>query len=434
MKAAAILIMAVVAMMATEFVAFAQVYAPPEAQTVPLVSATDLEQLLSPIALYPDPLIAEILPAATQPSEIVVADRYVSSGGDLSHVDLQPWDPSVKALARYPNVLRWMDDNLPWTTQLGQAFLYQQADVMEAMQRLRARALALGNLQSTPQQSVINDNGTIEIVPANPQVVYLPVYQPDLVYAQPPPQPGFYVSFGAALPLGVWLNHDFDWHHHDVIVWHNDHPRPPDWWSHRPGRDTREIQRDASVWQPRNRSAVSEVNRESRGWGSSTALPPVVRSEPRQVPERRPAEPRPAERVTPEPRQVARPGPGVSSNGRVVNQPQPGVVQRQATEPRPTQRPNPGPQTPQRPPVANTAPRSSGSGVVSSRSPTGALIGVHSAPETHQYSVRGQESRQAMGSSAPVRSSAPAPARAVTPAPSSRTPSAPASTDRRNKR
>ena len=124
--------------------------------------------MLGPIALYPDPLIAQILPAATQPSEIAVVDRYLSIGGDPNVIDQQLWDPSVKALARYPTVLKWMDDNLAWTTALGQAFLAQQQDVMDSIQRLRAQAQALGNLQSTPQENVIADNGDIEILPANP--------------------------------------------------------------------------------------------------------------------------------------------------------------------------------------------------------------------------------------------------------------------------
>ena len=157
-------------------IARAQMPAPPPAPEVQLRSGAELDQLLGPIALYPDPLMAQILPAATLPSEIVLADRYVNGGGDPNFIDQQPWDPSVKALARYPTILKWMDDNLAWTTALGQAFLYQQQDVMASIQRLRAQAQALGNLQTTPQENVIIDNGIIEIVPANPQVIYVPVY------------------------------------------------------------------------------------------------------------------------------------------------------------------------------------------------------------------------------------------------------------------
>ena len=126
-----------------------------------------------------------------------------------------------------------LDDNLAWTTDVGQAFINQPADVMDSVQRLRAQAQAMGNLLSTPQQTVVVDDGIIEIVPAAPQVIYVPVYQPEVVYVQRPPAPGrFYVSFGAGLVVGAWLNHDCDWHAHEVIVWHQDHPRPADWWYH----------------------------------------------------------------------------------------------------------------------------------------------------------------------------------------------------------
>src|ERR1039457_5006903 len=143
----------------------AQMAVPPPMSAYQPLADAQLDQLLGPIALYPDPLIAQILPASTLPTEIVLADRYVNSGGDPNQIDQQPWDPSVQALARYPNVLQWMDENLDWTTELGQAFLNQQPDVMDAIQRLRWSAYNLGNLQSPPQQQVIVDGGDIEIVP-----------------------------------------------------------------------------------------------------------------------------------------------------------------------------------------------------------------------------------------------------------------------------
>src|SRR5450631_4021238 len=107
----------------------AQTAVPPPMPAYQPLSDAQLDQLLGPIALYPDPLIAQILPASTLPTQIVLADRYVSGGGDPNQIDQQPWDASIKALARYPNVLQWMDQNLDWTTELGQAFLYQQQDV-----------------------------------------------------------------------------------------------------------------------------------------------------------------------------------------------------------------------------------------------------------------------------------------------------------------
>jgi len=336
----------------------AQIPVPPPAAAAPLRSPAELDQLLGPIALYPDPLIAEILPAATLPSEVVLADRYVRGGGDPNQIDAQPWDPSVKALARYPTVLAWMDDNIAWTTDVGQAFLNQQGDVMNAIQRLRSQALSLGNLQSTQQQTVVNDNGLIEVVPANPEVVYVPAYQPQQVYYEAPPSPGFFVSFGLALPIGIWFNHDFDWHNHRVIVWHHDQPRPHDWWVH-PGFSRPEIVNQVNVWHPRVRPPLGLPEHGDRGW----AHQPVVVSRP--VPPRieHPAPPR-----------VERPAPVV---------------------PRPEQRP----------------------GFYSgAHPPSGALIGVQSAPQTRVYSARGQESRQTIVSlpAAPApHASAPAPSHAA---------------------
>src|SRR5271170_5225344 len=115
----------------------AQVAVPPPMPVYQPLGDAELDQLLGPIALYPDPLIAQILPASTLPTQIVLADRYVSDGGDPNQVDQQPWDASVQALARYPEVLKWLDDNLGWTTALGQAFLNQPQAVMESIQRLR---------------------------------------------------------------------------------------------------------------------------------------------------------------------------------------------------------------------------------------------------------------------------------------------------------
>jgi hypothetical protein len=229
-------------------------------------SSADLDRLLQPVALYPDPLIAEMLPAATMPSEIVLADRYISQGGDPSQIEQQPWDQSVQAVAHYPNVLKWMDDNLPWTTQVGQAFLSQQQDVMAAVQRLRAQAQALGNLQTTSQESVVDDDGMIEIDPTDPNEIYVPDYQPDLIYTQP----GIFCTFGIGFPIGFWFNHDWDWHHHSIIVWGHDNPRPGNWWRRSPAQRREPIGHGVGVWRPGTRSAVV-ANHADRGFEAPEA-------------------------------------------------------------------------------------------------------------------------------------------------------------------
>jgi hypothetical protein len=212
-----------------------------------LRNSDELNQLLGPIALYPDPLIAEILPAATFPSQIVMADRYVSGNGDPNGIAQQPWDPSVQALAHYPTVLKWMDDNLAWTTELGQAFANQQTDVMNAIQSLRAQAQELGNLQNSPQETVASSDGDIDIEPTDPDELYVPSYEPDEIYSQS----GIYCSFGIGLPIGGWLLHDWDWRGHHLITWGPGHQRPGGFWHQAPAeRHNAIVVNHAAVWRP----------------------------------------------------------------------------------------------------------------------------------------------------------------------------------------
>jgi hypothetical protein len=249
------------------FTARAQDDVPPPL-TAPMFSSAQLDQLAGPIALYPDPLIAVMLPAATLPSEIVMADRYVSNGGDPNQMDPQTYDQNVIALAHYPDVLKWMDDNLNWTTQLGQAFQGQQQDVMDSVQRLRTQAYNLGNLQSTSQQQVVNDNGYIEILPANPDDIYVPSYQPAQVYYVEPSGPPF-ITFSVGFIIGPWLCGDFDWHHHQVVYWDRYHPRPQNWWHEAPNqRQVYLAGGHANVWNPNNRPNPSGFHGGDRGWNA----------------------------------------------------------------------------------------------------------------------------------------------------------------------
>lgn len=200
-----------------------------------------------------------MLAAATLPSELVLADRYISGSGDPNQIDQQPWNPSVQAMARYPSVLKWMDDNLNWTTTLGRAFLSQQQDVMVCILRLRAQAQALGNLQSTPQQNIVADNGEIEILPANPEIIYVPSYQPEVVYYQRWSFGTPFISFGLGFPLGVWFNSDFDWRNRHLVEWGREHPRPRNWWTGRPDERRVEV-RQTTVWQAPRRDIVEATH------------------------------------------------------------------------------------------------------------------------------------------------------------------------------
>jgi hypothetical protein len=192
-----------------------QGYGQPQPQVQPL-NAQQLEQLAAPIALYPDPLVAQVLTASTYPAQVADADRWRQAQGNApteqiaAGADAQNWDPSVKALTAFPQVLAEMDRNMRWTTDLGNAYYNQPQDILQAVQVMRQRAQAAGNLQTTPQETVSYDQGNIEVAPANPQVVYVPAYNPWVVYGQPmSPYPGFSLlgaigSFvGGALSAGL---------------------------------------------------------------------------------------------------------------------------------------------------------------------------------------------------------------------------------------
>jgi hypothetical protein len=216
--------------------------APPYAQQTP----EQLQRLVAPIALYPDSLVAQILAAATFPEQVVEADRWVGAHPDLKGealgqaVDPEPWDPSVKALTAFPSVLGNMDKNLSWTSSLGDAYYNQQQDVMDAVQVMRQKAQAAGNLKSTPQQTVTTQGSTVEIEPAQPDVVYVPAYDPWVVYGGPIvawpgwyPYPGIwydgpFLSFGLGFGIGFfggfgwgWGHWGFDWHNRYAIYNHD---------------------------------------------------------------------------------------------------------------------------------------------------------------------------------------------------------------------
>jgi uncharacterized membrane protein YgcG len=209
-------------------------------------SPEQLQQLVAPIALYPDSLVAQILSAATFPEEVVEADRWVQAHQDLKGdalgqaVDQMPWDPSVKALTAFPSVLGNMDKNLSWTSSLGDAYYNQQQDVMDAVQVMRQKAEQAGNLKTTQQQTVTTQGSTIVIQPAQPNVVYVPAYDPWVVYGPPIvawpgwyPYPGIwfgggpFLSFGVGFGIGFfggfgwgWPHWGFDWHNHYVVYNH----------------------------------------------------------------------------------------------------------------------------------------------------------------------------------------------------------------------
>jgi Protein of unknown function (DUF3300) len=215
---------------------------PPYTQQTP----EQLQQLVAPIALYPDSLVAQVLAASTFPEQVVEADRWVQAHPDLrgnalgQAVDPLPWDPSVKALTAFPSILGNMDKNLSWTSSLGDSYYNQQQDVMDAVQVMRQRAQAAGNLKTTPQQTVATQDSSIVIQPASSDIVYVPAYDPWMIYGDPIsawpgwyPYPGIwyagpYLSFGIGFGIGFlggfgwgWGHWGFDWNHRYPIYNHD---------------------------------------------------------------------------------------------------------------------------------------------------------------------------------------------------------------------
>jgi hypothetical protein len=217
------------------------------------LTAGQLDSLVAPLALYPDPILSQVLVASTYPLEIVEASRWVKQNPNLKGKDLvtaaakQPWDASVQAMVAFPDLLARLNDNLSWTTDLGNAFLAQQDSVMEAIQQMRQKASDTGALTSNPQQTVsttTEGNQTyIEIQPANPEVVYVPSYDPAAVWGAPAeyPYPPFYyppstgaviaagaISFGLGVAVGAFWGggwNNWGWHcgwgHNNVVINNN---------------------------------------------------------------------------------------------------------------------------------------------------------------------------------------------------------------------
>jgi Protein of unknown function (DUF3300) len=209
--------------------------AAPSASTQPSPAAQQspdrLDQLVAPIALYPDALVAQILATSADPTEIVEADRWLQKNASLKGTALaqainkQTWDPSVKALMQFPSILGNMDKNLGWTSALGDASASHPQAVLNAVQVMRRRAEQAGNLKSTSQEAVTSQGQTVVIQPANPAVVYVPQYDPWIVYGAPvgvypywDPYPGLYLggpgyAFGLGIGIGLFAGFGWGWGH-----------------------------------------------------------------------------------------------------------------------------------------------------------------------------------------------------------------------------
>lgn len=226
----------------------AQPAAAPAQEAAPKLPPEQLDSLVAPIALYPDPLLSQTLVASTYPLEVIQLQQWLGKNSGLKDKALtdavmkQDWDPSIQAMAVLPDVVKQLSENIKWTTDLGNAFLAQQGDVMDAVQRMRKKAQGAGALKSTEQQKVetkvVETKTVVVIEQANPQVVYVPTYNPTVVYGPPvypyppivyppPPPPGAYVAtaaiaFGVGMAVGAAYHggwgYNCGWGHNDVNI------------------------------------------------------------------------------------------------------------------------------------------------------------------------------------------------------------------------
>jgi hypothetical protein len=198
-----------------------------------MLAPKQLDDLVSRIALYPDPLLAQVLTASTYSDQIADASAWANQHGSLTgdalanaiREDNLQWDPSVLALLPFPSVLSMMAQDMNWTQQLGNAVLAQRADVMDAVQRMRQQSYQYGYLRSNQYDNVVNSDGEFEILPVNPAYLYVPTYDPFIVFG--PPHPGFFIGgaihFGPAIVIGAafapwgWAHPYFDWHTHGIF-------------------------------------------------------------------------------------------------------------------------------------------------------------------------------------------------------------------------
>jgi len=273
--------------------------APALAQAQRTYSQPELDQMLAPVALYPDPLLSQVLMAATYPDEVAEAARWSRANPGLQGDDAvravqnENWDPSVQSLVAFPQVLARMAENPDWTRRLGEAFLAQEPHVMDTVQQLRRRAEAAGNLQPNEQVDVQHQGQIIVVQPASPQYVYVPYYDPFVVYGPwwwPAYQPVYWSPwprpYAIRVSLGFFFG-NFDWHRRHVHVAHPSayYYRPryavnrtaPHRWQHEPRRREAFVERRA-VQAPRQIQAQPRLQQQPRQQTTVAAPAPVQRA------------------------------------------------------------------------------------------------------------------------------------------------------------
>ena len=319
---------------------------PPPPPAPASAELSPLEELCAPIALYPDPVVSLLLPASTYPDQIQEAASYLQGGGDPAATGGMAWDDSVKGLSHYPSVVQWMGANANWTMQLGGSFAHSPAAVMDAIQDLRRRAQAAGTLINNTQQQVIVYQNTVQIEPAQPDVIYVPQYDPAVVYVQQPYGYNSAVFFGWSRPYqaGVWLSFGFDWRSHAVYTgdWyhyqqeHGGYGHPINYASVRIDNS----RHDTTIVNNRVTNNVTINNYNARGWQPPRNAPPAPQQSRFAQPRVMAGAPRPpAQAVRIHSIEQARPGPRPAA--RPANNPSPNRAQTTTQHPNAQPRPNP---------------------------------------------------------------------------------------------
>lgn len=392
-------------------------------------STAELEKLVAPIALYPDPLLATVLPASVYPLEIVQAARFVADTNNLAKLDAQPWDDSVKAVARVPDAIKKLNDDIAWTMELGEAFLAQDKDVMDAIQSMRGRAQKAGTLQTTPQQIVtvtnmivektvdqkvvVVTNTIVQIEPSSSTVVYVPSYPYTVYY----PPPGYVynpiaplVSFGVAVGIGAIIANNCDWWHGgcyhgdvDIDIDRNVN-RNTERNVNRNQDGNRAQNTSQKKWQPdqsrlnKSGTSASAASREARGWSGGAG----ASTQPAQRPTAGNAATRPAQSATPRPAAqptAARPTTTWQQPSGARPSGSPGVTQPSVRQPS-VQQPTVRQPSVQQPSVNRSTAPSAGSRPAASPNvsrptsqPGSAFSGVNNGARANNYSNRGATSR-----------------------------------------
>jgi len=390
-------------------------------EPAPPFTREQLTQMLAPIALYPDALLSQVLMASTYPIEVIEADRWVKKNPQLEGESLDDalqgkvWDPSVKSICHFPDLLAMMSEKIAETTNMGNAFLAQQDEVMDVIQELRSRAYDAGNLHSSPQQTVIVKKKTIIIEPANPKVIYVPYYNPFYIYGPwwYPGYPPFYWGPGpiiAGVGIYFWPTpffgfsigwSFFDWPVHQVIIHVHSRPRfirYGDWrqkriWHHTPRHRRGVAYRDMPTARKFGQAPrqVRHFDRTTRGF------PGPARLERREQPRRIQPSTRTAPRLE-EPRQRA-PAPERQQRERIERQRQTREREEQQRQMQPIQPRSSSPAA--RPPERPSRERAGGTSFGRRSLPSAprqerenAFSGVEEGRNVNRFSTRGRSSRE----------------------------------------